>query len=239
MGRIVTDVKKLDLDKVIVDPELYPRDQWSFQTAYGYSQAMLSGTTFPNIVVALYKGKYYLVDGKHRIEAVKILKQSKITAEIVSGLSREKIYEEAVRRNVSHGKALTVHEKRVIALKLRNWKYDKNQISELIQVPAEKLDTFIAQRLVNAITGKVIAEGTKDEQYETKQMIVKSVIKNASETNLTCSDIEDVQKGVYSGNQASMLRQVISIIQAGLLDLDNKEVAKLATELRTLLDNKL
>lgn len=232
MGRIVTDVKELDLDKVIVDPDLYPRDQWSFQTAYGYSQAMLSGAKFPNIVVALFKGKYYLIDGKHRIEAVKILKKGKITAEIISGLSQEKIYEEAVRRNVSHGKALTVHEKRVIALKLRNWKYNTNQISELIQVPAEKLDNFIAQRLVNAITGKVIAEG----EAETKQIIVKSAIKNVSETNLTCSDIEDVQKGVYSGNQASMLRQVISIVQAGLLDLGNKEVAKLATELRDLLD---
>lgn len=227
----------LDITKVVVDADLYPRDGWSWQTSYGYSQAMLAGAKFPPIVVALNKGKYFLVDGRHRIEAVKILGKKSIETEVVTGWSRQQLFEEAVKRNLTHGKALTVHEKRVIALKLRNWKYAPNQISEIIQVPLDKLENFVAQRLVNAITGETIAEGGRKIESHMTPMIVKSGIKNAinSESVLNSEDLETMQHKVYSGSQQSLLRQLIGIIKAGLLDTKNKEVNKLIKQLKELI----
>ena len=226
----------IDIDKIVVDADLYPRENWNWQTSYGYSQAMLAGAKFPPIVVAMNNGKYYLVDGRHRIEAYKILKRQKIEAEVVVGWSRHKIFEEAIKRNVSHGKALTVHEKRVAALKLRNWSYPPNQISELIQVPLDKLDNFVAQRLVNAITGEVIAEGGHKTLPDITPMIVKSGIKNATtQGSMSVKQLEDTQQSVYAGSQQSLLRQLITIIKAGLLDLENKEVKHLVKKLKALL----
>ena len=237
MGRKSLVVKNLiKISKIVVDEELYPRENWNFQTSYGYSQAMLAGAVFPPIVVAMNNGKYYLVDGRHRIEAVKILKKDEIDAEVVVGWSRQRIFEEAVKRNISHGKALTVHEKRVAALKLRNWSYPPNKISELIQVPLDKLDNFVAQRLINAITGETIAEGgRKENQYS--QMIVKSGIKNAMAGKLrSMQSINKLHESVYAGSQMSLLRQLVNIIKAGLLDVTNKDVKKLVEELKNLLN---
>jgi hypothetical protein len=236
MGReSVRNYKTVKINKIVVDKKLYPRDNWSFQTAYGYSQAMVAGAKFPPIVVSLTKGKYYLVDGRHRVEALKVLKETEVPAEVFVGWSKKKIFEEAVKRNITHGKSLTVHEKRMAALKLQEWKYDKAQISELVRVPLDKLDQFIEQRLINAITGDTIAVGDRRVQ-RTVPMIVKSGIKNATEreTN-TVKSINELQSSVYSGSQISLLSQLIKIIKAGYLDTENKHVRKLVKELKELI----
>jgi hypothetical protein len=237
MGRKSLSVNKvLEINKKIIDENLYPRDSWNFQTSYGYSQAMLAGAKFPAITVAMLYGKQYLVDGRHRIEALKILKKTKIDAEVIVGWSKQRIFEEAIKRNVSHGRALTVHEKRVAALKLRNWDYPPDKISALIQVPLDKLENFVAQRLVNAITGETIAEGGRVIESHVVPMIVKSGIKNTvGSSGLSMEMLEETQHGIYSGTQRSLLIQLISIVKAGLLDTTNKEINKLVKELIGLL----
>jgi hypothetical protein len=239
VGKSVSVTRVLPISKVIVDADLYPREQYNFQTAYGYSQAMLAGANFPPIMVALSEGKYYLVDGNHRIEAIKLLKGKEIEAEVVVGWSRHRIFEEAVTRNISHGRALTVHEKRVAALKLRNWKYPPNKISELIQVPLDKLNNFIEQRLINAITGETIATAGRPSIQTSVPMIVKSGIKNVAQLEnisaQTAKDIKKMQMHVYSGSQQSLLRQLIGIIKAGLLDTENREIRHLIKVLKELL----
>lgn len=241
-GKGLVQQKILNVKDVVTDKELYPRDGWNFQTSYTYSQAMRAGAKFPPILVAMSNGKYMLVDGKHRIEAKKILKQQKIEAEVVVGWSRKRIYEEAVKRNVTHGKALSIHERRQVGLRLRNWQYPPNKISELIQVPLDKLDTFIEQRLTNAITGETIAEvqGVSRKQSAPEQIILKSSIRNVKDfpTNLTRQEIEEVHEGLYAGSQKSLLLQLIKLVKHGLLDKDDKKTLKLIVELKELLNEK-
>lgn len=240
-GKGLVQRKILNVKDVVTDKELYPRDGWNFQTSYTYSQAMRAGAKFPPILVAMSNGKYLLVDGKHRIEAKKILKQLKIEAEVVIGWSRKRIYEEAVKRNITHGKSLSIHERRQVGLRLRNWQYPPNKISELIQVPLDKLNTFIEQRLTNAITGETIAQvdGVR-KQSAPEQIILKSGIRNVKEfpTNLTKEEIEEVHEGLYAGSQKSLLLQVIKLVKHNLLDKDDKKLQKLIVELKELLDEK-
>jgi hypothetical protein len=245
MGREgLTQQKMVKVKDVVTDKECYPRDGWNHFTAYSYSQAMRAGAKFPPIVVALNRGRYILVDGKHRLEAKKILKQNSIEAEVVIGWSKRQIYEEAVRRNVTHGKALSIHERRQVGLRLRNWQYPPNKISELIQVPMDKLTTFIEQRLTNAITGDVIAQTNatrkKSADYDgmiAGQVILKSGIRNAESFSMTKEEIDEVQQGLYAGNQKSLIQQLIKIIKHSLLDKD-KKTQKLIIELKELLNEK-
>ena len=87
---------KVKLNEIVFDEELYPRSMYNWQTGYDYSQSMKVGAKFPDIILALYKGKKYLVDGKHRIEATKLLKKDSISAIVHTGWNRERIYKEAV-----------------------------------------------------------------------------------------------------------------------------------------------
>lgn len=239
MGRTgLSETKLIDVKSVITDKELYPREGWNHFTAFTYSQAMLAGAKFPPIVVALSNGKYILVDGKHRLEAKVILKQDKIEAEVVAGWSRKQIYEEAVKRNTSHGKPLSVYERRKVGLRLRNWQYPPNKISELINVPMDKLTTFIEQRLTNAITGQTITSATSSQTpRKAEQVILKTGIRNAQNMDLTMEQIDDVQEGLYAGSQRSLLTQLIKIVKSNLLQKD-KKTQKLIVELKELLNEK-
>lgn len=223
-GRIITNVR---LDEIEFDMEIYPRVGYNWQTGYDYSQSILSGVKFPPITLALFRGKKYLIDGKHRLEAHKIVKKKAIKAEVFTGWSKEKMFEESVRRNIAHGKVLSPYEKRLIALKLKKLKYPSFKIGKLLNIPETKLEKFVAQRLINSITGEVISES-----------IVKSAIKHSAGKEYSPSDfqkIESGQGGFYSRNQIVMLDELIELLEANLIDMENKEVLSRMNRLSKLL----
>lgn len=215
--------KRVEIQNVHFSEDLYPRVQYSWQTAYDYSQSMKTGAKFPPIVLALYKNKLFLVDGKHRLEAMKLLKKELIEAEVYTGWSMRKIFEEAITRNIAHGRVLSPFEKRRIALKLREMKYNPKSICKLIQIPAQKLDEFVGQRLVNAITGETI---------------VKSPLKHLAGSSVSREQktfIEESSKEIYSKSQISMLDEIIELLENGLMDLTDDKVVERLETIKTLL----
>lgn len=223
--RIKAVVKIAD---ITFDEELYPRASYSWQTGYDYSQSMRAGTKFPPIVLALLNNKKILVDGKHRIEAKKLLKEETIDAEVYTGWDRKKILEEAVRRNINHGRALSPFDKRQIALKLKAMDFKPEEISELIQVPMDKLERFIAQRLINAITGETI-----------KEVIVKSEIKNLAGKTYdvtSISKINDAQEEMFSKSQVRIVESLINLISNEMLDTSDEDLMGKIGVLKKLLE---
>jgi hypothetical protein len=209
----------VEVKEVFFDEDLYPRSSFAWQTAYDYAQSMLSGAKFPPITLAVYNKKKYLVDGKHRIEALRRLKEKKVDAEIYVGWDLKKIYEEAVKRNIAHGRVLSPFEKRRIALKLRSMNYPDDKIGELIQVPIGRLQNFIAQRLTSSLTGETI---------------VKSEIKHLAGQEYS-GELESTQKEMYSRSQVSILKEVIRLLENDLLNKDSKEVTKLLSHIKELI----
>ena len=57
---------KVDLNEICFDEELYPRSQYHWAVAYDYAQSIRAGSVFPPIVLAMYKNKKILVDGKSK-----------------------------------------------------------------------------------------------------------------------------------------------------------------------------
>jgi len=214
---------EIPIKEITFDEDIYPRSGYNWQTGYDYSQSMLAGATFPPIVLAKFKGNLYLIDGKHRLEATKLIKKNKIDAVIHVGWSRRMMFEEAIKSNISHGRVLSPYEKRMLALKLRELKYSNEKISELIMVPFDKIEGFVAQRLTNAITGEVITE-----------TVVKSGLKHLAGQTVV-QDIESQQKSYYIRDQVSLLEQLINIIESGNLDVDNTDVSRLVKDLKQLL----
>lgn len=206
------------------DEELYPRSGYNWQTGYDYSQSMNTGAIFPRIILALLNKKYYLVDGKHRLEATKILHRKSINALVYTGWNKRKIFEQAIQCNISHGRVLSPYEKRMIALKLRKMKYGNANISKMLQIPTGKLEKFVANRIINTITG---------------EEIVKSGLKNLAGqqmTELRMEQINNSQKPMYISSQLSLLEQLTEILEKGMLDTGNEDVMRLIEDLKSLLD---
>lgn len=237
MGRTIKS--KVSLKEIYFDEDLYPRSSWDWKTSYIYSQSMNSGAIFPPIVLALLNHKKYLVDGKHRLEAHKNLKKSDIDAIVHTGWTKKKIFEEAIRLNVTHGRVLSPYEKRRIALKLREMDSSDKEICKLIQVPEDKLENFIGSRLINTLTGEVIdSEENERIAKEIGQAILKSGVKHFAGQTLSEEDynnLEKNQKSFYGASQVSLLNELIRLIEGNLLDKSDEKVTQLVNKLKKIL----
>lgn len=230
MGRVIKG--KIPIDKITIDNDLYPRVGTFWQSIYKYSQNMKAGAKFPPIVLAKYKGQNILVDGRHRIEAVKTLKETSIDSELYTGWSRNKIFEEAIKRNISHGLSLSPYEIRKLVLKLRAMKYKDSDISSIVRVPLGKLEKFVAQRAVSAITGKEIGGSV------TEQIIIKTPLKHLAGGEYSVEQVQIIEQSqdiLSAKNQINLLEQFVTLMENNLIDSGNEKIQKLIDKIKKLI----
>jgi len=204
--------KLIPIDKVVCIERLYPRNQVNWMTVYDYQQSIRAGAVFPPIIVALFQGSYVLVDGWHRLEAYKRNKEEYIPVNILKRLSEEEIYVEAIRRNIAHGRQFSQQEKAEIVLRLRDMRMPIATISSLIQIPTDKMERFMSERLVNVATGE--------------EVITKAPLKYLAGRKLKLGkdEFDDVQSVFESHSQTSLLDEVITLLSKGLLNFKNAKV---------------
>ncbi len=79
---------EINIEKVIWEPSIYPREKWSTSTIEQYADVLRAGGKFPPII--LEAGTNRLLDGKHRLEAHKLYaKQYGERQEEFSGFKEE------------------------------------------------------------------------------------------------------------------------------------------------------
>ncbi len=130
---------------------MYPRIDYGWQTAYDYAESMKTGAKFPPITVNKYAGKYYLIDGKHRLGAYELYDEEYVEAEILRDLSEKEIYIESVKRNISHGQPFVEEDIDKIKIALEDFKLSYEEISEIIRVPTEEMKPVIATKIDSLI----------------------------------------------------------------------------------------
>lgn len=216
--------KLLKLGEVVLDTKVYPRTHVDWQTSARYYNALKSGAEFPPICVALFKKKYILVDGGHRLKAFKDNKEKYIKAEVLKDLNEQQIYVEAVKRNIINGRQFSAQEVTKTILTLKKWNMSEQQISEIVRLPATTLNSFVAKRLTR------ISETQED-------VVLKAPFSHlAGEEVPSALGIEEIQKG-FGGSlsQVSILDEIIRLIENDLLDLNDKLVAQKFKKLKKLL----
>jgi len=215
--------KVLRIDEINENEEYYPRNMWQWRTSYSYAKAMESGADFPPIIVAQFGKKYWLVDGKHRIEAYKMNKQPMVTVIIDSSITDFKtLYIEAVKRNVIHGRVISPYEKVKIMLKLEELQLDKAEISQLIRVPLKDLELFKSKRMTNTLTGQ--------------KVVLKAALKNMSTIQVS-EDFDSTQDVFSAQSQIQLLDQLLCLLQNNYLDITNNLVKIKVEEIIRLFDN--
>ena len=130
-------LKILKLKDVRLDMDHYPRMSFDPGTAKRYAEAMRLGETFPAIVVADIGGKFFLVDGMHRLKAHALNNEVHVQVCVDKNVSSLKeLYVEAVRLNAKHGRALSRQDKEGIVKKLRELEVVDDEITKLVLAPA-------------------------------------------------------------------------------------------------------
>lgn len=202
----------LKIKQIKMDKKFYPRMKWNFHTAFNYANAMNAGSEFPPVEVAKIKNKYYLVDGRHRIEANKMNGEKYVQCIVNTEIKKlDELYLEAVKRNAKHGRPFSVQERANIALTLKKMEFSDIDISKIIAVPIEKFEKFMADRVTNTVSGETIP--------------LKSSMKQFASTTVedTFPAIQDTLQGIP---QARLLDEFIHLLENGLLDTSNKDILK-------------
>jgi hypothetical protein len=214
------EIKQVKLKDIVFKENLYPRTHTDYSIVGRYVNAMLTGATFPPITLARFKGKLVLIDGKHRQEACRSLKRSTILAEILSGFENEKqIYLESIKRNISHGKQFSTQEVLKIAMTLKHWKMNREQIAKLIHWKADKFEHYLAERVV--------------KPYGKEEIVLKAPLRHLRDDDIA----ENFnQNSIIGTQQTDCISQTISMIKQGMFDMDDKKVFARLKSLYRLLD---
>jgi hypothetical protein len=210
--------KIFKIDELTFDNEIYPRMDIGWQTAYQYSQAMKVGDVFPPIFIGLFEGKYYVVDGWHRVKAKKLLYEQYIDAVVKKYENFADMFLDAVKYNVSHGKQLSTQEKVRIIHKFELMHFKLEQISKIIKVPLDKIELFQARTIMGP-NGVPI--------------YLKSVVARAEPNEKAIMEV-DMSK-LSTRTVAALFEQLIEIIRSGIFSVEDEKTKSLAIELYGLL----
>ena len=145
------------ISDIVIKENLYPRQGVSYITAGNYARDMKGGAQFPSIALANLNGKKILIDGRHRMEAKKLNKETHIRAKIYTGLTEQQIYVKAIELNRAHGQTLSSFDKAQALLRLRGFKMADAEISRILQIPITFIAKFEKMRTVSVFGGKQIA----------------------------------------------------------------------------------
>lgn len=224
-------VKKelVKIKDLVLDERYYPRLKVGWKTAYAYAQAMKTGAKFPPVVVGLFKGKKYLLDGWHRIEAYKKNKEEYVEAEMIVFKNKKEMFLEAVKRNAVHGKQYSIQEKISIANRLQDLKVEQIQISKITGIPLDRLPVLIQRKTLTMPNGIKI--------------VLKSSLENAKEEILEHSEdepyfIEDTQSDLTGNKMDFILDDLLNLLELKAFQIDGDILSKFS-RIKLLVDKIL
>ena len=102
----------IKVESIVIDPKIVDRvDGLDFVTIQSYADDMESGAIFPAVEIVSDGSSSWLVDGQHRLEAVKKLERETISANVTQGDYRDALLM-SCGTNAEHGKPRTNEDKR-------------------------------------------------------------------------------------------------------------------------------
>jgi hypothetical protein len=127
----------MQLSKIVVDESLYPRSGVSEINVHRLVSALKTGARLPPVVIE--KKTCRLVDGRHRYEAYTRLKRPSVDVIEKAYRSEAELFADAVRLNVGHGEPLDHYNVRSAVIRLTEYGFAKEAISEVVRLPLEQI----------------------------------------------------------------------------------------------------
>ena len=213
---------RLAVNQIVVDEEIYPRNDTNWLTVYQYTQAMETGSVFPPLTVGKKDKSYVLLDGRHRLIAWKNRKATTVPV-IVSRIAPKDFFAEAIRLNALHGRPLAPQERIRAIVKLRQIGYADVRISKLLWMPLTTMRKLVAERV----------ERIKLSSGHVASVVRKAVIPPGRLKS------DDQQRIFAVRSQVDLLDQLVGLIEQGMLLVSDEEVYARLVRIRQLLSTVL
>jgi hypothetical protein len=221
----------INLENILIDENLYPRNQVYWKHTQALMGALKVGSTLPPIVVGKRDDRYVILDGRHRYEAYRRLKKTKI-AVMVTHLEEPQWFAEAVRLNSSHGHGLSYQEKLMASMILQRAKYRPQEIAKIVHIPLENLLKAIEER------------GTWLSKEDIKPVVAKSPIAKESKRKgrqwletAAAGGLDSEQKILSGASFERLAEELLVLLGDDHLDSEDENVVKLVLALRVSINN--
>jgi len=151
-------IKEIPVEYIEFDEKIKGiRNSQSEEAIGRYMEKYESGTSKAILVKEIDRKNYILIDGYHRLTAIKRLKRRKIEAEIID-ISEKELYAKAVECNVEHGVRLTKDEEEGILINLFEEGRTQKQMAKVFHVSREAISKRIQR---NPSLAKVLSTKIK------------------------------------------------------------------------------
>jgi hypothetical protein len=186
--------KPLKIKEIEISEKLYPRKELNEKLVREYVDCMQRGDIFPNLYVAYFKKRYYLIDGRHRLEALELLGDKFATCDVKDNFAKfDDIYLASVRANLKHGLRYTKLDRIKIALKLKELRFEIEDISKLVKIDIKELEKLGYYKATKVSFGGKSVERIKRREIGVGVVdsVLGKVISSEELDNNTISDFYD------------------------------------------------
>ena len=145
------------LDKIVLDQTIYPRTGVSEFNVGRLVAALKTGSKLPPLVIEARS--FRLVDGWHRYEAYKRQEIDKVPVEQKVYSTEADLFADAVRYNIGHGEPLDQYCVRAAVIRLEQYGYSRERISEVVRLPLDSLEKIERGFAANDSGEKIALKG--------------------------------------------------------------------------------
>jgi hypothetical protein len=219
-------MKQTAVGKLVIDYNLYPRFEVDPQHVHYIREAIRAGVTLPP-VIAIEKD-LRIVDGVHRTNAYlkEFGPEHPIDVVLKSYKTDALAFQDAIRLNAGHGRALTRYDRVHSILRAEELGLSVDETAAAMGMTVKSLGELRADRI-----GVLRAPGKEKEEKPLKRTISHMAGKQLTEAQITAND------KLGGMNQSFYVNQLITLIENGLLDTKNERLMRRLAVLSRLLLN--
>jgi hypothetical protein len=220
----------IDLDRILIDETLYPRNQIHWQYIEELLDSLRVGDTLPPVVVGKRDGRYVLIEGRHRYEAHRRKKLTRIAATVAKE-PESQWFRLAVELNTRHGHGLSYQEKLSAGMQLSRMKFSADAISKIIRIPIDEFEKAVAERGAWSNPEDI-------KPIVLKAPLVKPLLTKAESGNDWKKEAKTVeaQQSSLTGQKVQRLAHDLTIlISQDYVESDNDETIEVLVQLQNAL----
>lgn len=214
---------KIKAPKLVLDYDIYPRQDVQSYNVHLMVEALESGTVLPPIIVD--KKSKRVVDGFHRVRAYQRLfgPDTEIPCILKGYASDDDMFAEAMALNSTHGRNLTPYDRARCLARSEELKMDPAVVAKALNMTGEALGRLKTERL---------------GYFHAKPIVLKGTATHLAGEELTEEQLAyNRQAGGMS--QTFYINQVIGMFEANAVDWEREPVVKALKHLYELLDKAL
>lgn len=235
---------KVKLEEIVLDWNLYPRQQVDSTHVAHIAEAMRAGQKMPPLV--LDKASKRLSDGFHRYRAYQrvLSPEERVEVRAVDYTDDAALFADAVDRNAEHGRHLTTYDRLHVLAKAEEMGVEVERIASLLRMTPERIQELRATRMsgpIQSIERGRSAADKKRATEQTRRVPLKGTIRHMQGRDLSPSQAE-ANRRLSGMRPVFYANQLLLLINEDLLPEDDDSLWSTLQDLRdalsTLLDSE-